>query len=92
MLKPYQLRNGSGHALLASYLLQPAATPVTWHGKYGRVGQITPTGGNTKDITPPYIAHGQYGQLITLSCTEKVRGASPFTPTQIPQPWECFFY
>ena len=42
ILTPYQLGIGPGLALLASYLLQPAATPVTRHGKYGGVGQISP--------------------------------------------------
>lgn len=38
MLTPYGLGIGPGPALLASYLLQPAATPVTWYGKSGRNG------------------------------------------------------
>ena len=44
----------------------------------------TPTGGDTIDIIPPYIANGHHGQLIELSYTEEVAGSSPVPPTLLP--------
>jgi hypothetical protein len=42
ILTPFLLRAGSRLALLASYLLQPAATPVTLYEKIGFSGHSYP--------------------------------------------------
>ena len=86
ILAPYQLVTGSRLALLASYLLQPAATPVTRYGKMDVVDILSPTGGDRMERQHHLWGGGHYGQPKELSYTEKARGSSPFAPTQMPPP------
>ena len=89
MLTPYQPGTGPGLALLASYLLQPAATPVIRYGKNGHGGQYTPTGVDSMDELTPPVGGGHYGQPHELSYTEIGGVRVPLRPPKTPHPWGC---
>lgn len=69
ILAPYQLVTGSRLALLASYLLQPAATPVTRYEKHGHDGHFSRHRKDKLDAIPPPVRIGHFGQPMNLSYT-----------------------
>ena len=48
------------------------------------VDNLTPTGGGSKDITPPYIRGGRCIRPVSLNRTEEVRGSNPLRSTFLP--------